>query len=213
MMSRMQPFVERLLSPAQPAVDPRVLFEKLKSGEGTPQDLAMYLQTQQQQLVSELSYAAEQRALSASSEQTARGRFSKEQMGEGRDFDTLRQGYLAEAYQQNPQLRQMLYAAAPNDPAFSEYVFAVMSRVIERVGNDPIRGLKAVLDAVDSTTGARAANDVVRNINQAAKKGAQRVLAGARPVGGPVRRIGADDIWKMSDKEFAEFENQHGAKI
>jgi hypothetical protein len=201
----------------------QVLNAKVQSGDYTAQELTQFLdlrdeyrQEQAQQERAELLAIAEQRSTSAASEARARSEFSVAAMGQGNDYDTLKAKYVEPLYQQAPLIREVI--SQMKDPARFEMYAAVCGFLESQsaIAGDPVKLLKTIFAAVTGApqaTGGAAHRATVTNIQEAATRGAERMLRGGQQVGSQVKSIRAEDIATMPEADFAAFKRQHGAKL
>lgn len=139
-------------------------------------------------------YLAQANAARSTAESEWRGRFSAEQMGEGRDYGNLVEKYVFN----NPDIRgdQMsLNFVRGLDPE-NRYGLAVLHYLRERAGNDPVRFYRDLFNSL----GARAAGqrDLQNSVNRAQRNTHMRVISGGRSGGENVRR----NYWSGSDDDF-----------
>lgn len=132
----------------------------------TKADLAKYLEWNNEKLRRELSASFREDSASVHAEQRARGLFNRNEMGQGRDYDSLITKHIAPVEQVDPSFRR--FFNSQQDPATARYVTAAVLEVIERAKGDPVKGvanLWAALDGKQATT-----SRVLKDIRSAAEK-------------------------------------------
>jgi hypothetical protein len=167
----------------------------------TVEDLEAYLDWKQQSRteMAQAQYRMEaaQIARLENSEQHARGLFAG--LGQDNNYDAMKARYLDPHMARNPNIARLL--AESEKPAVATYFLALMHRVVSAYGNDPVKGARAILNAIGAE--ARGAQGAVRSITEAARRGAAKVL---RPgAGGQVSEVGqlSPKQWlNMTDEEF-----------
>lgn len=167
-----------------------------------PSDLLNLLRWEQQRLAEQTTSVAERRAAALLSEQTARGIFSAEVLGQGNDYDSLTNRYVAPLVAQNPAIDQLLAMAAPGDPAAGRMIFATIVAAIDRCGGDVLKGVKSVLTGLDAY--ASGARETAAATRQAARVAAANVLPGssAAPAAGGGKLRTAKDVWDLTPEQF-----------
>jgi hypothetical protein len=174
---------------AKPALDPNQIK--------TPEEL---LNALNQQLAA-LEGRTIQQARMASSEARARGLLSSQAVGAGYDYDTIKAKHIDHLIQSDPSVAQLLQKQS--DPALAAYFLGLVGEIMERVGSDPVKTAKAIIAGLGAKV--EGAREVKKVIDMAARRGAQKVLGSKGAAGNAAapRKLTAEDVWKMSDREFA----------
>lgn len=164
-------------------------------------DLARFLDWREQRLAATLRGTIVTDAGAAASEQRARGLFSREAMGEGRDYDALTNRHLEPIERADPSIRRVL--ASQRDPAAARYALSAALELLDRFGGDPVKGFAALWKAVDG--GSKTSSRIFDQVRRGAERQVGRTnLKGARS--GAERRRGhnADEIKDMSVDDFVK---------
>jgi len=201
------PFLESYQRQLQQQQQPAKTLEQIQADpNSTPKDLVDYINWQNDQRQMQIQAATELAARRATSENLWRGRLSDRELGKGNDFDSIRMRYVDPSIHQNPHVRTAIHMASPEDPALGEFVFGVVQKIVEEAKGDPVNTFRRLLG--DKNAFSQGANDMRKKITQAARTGADRVLSGNRPTSEHSRKIGAGEIWDLSDAEFNALDNQ-----
>lgn len=204
--------VRAMLAQSQrPNADPNappVSLEQLEQG-GDVKDLINYVNWMVGQNMAHFSTQADFAARRAAATQQVRGLMNQNEMGRGRDYDALRGKHLDDLYRQNPNIEPLLHAAAFDNPALAEYTLAAVYEIVDSVKGDPVKGFKAIWNALDAyKSGSR---DTTQRLNEAFDRQADRILRGNGAQGRTVKVGSSEDIERMSDDEFERFYNQTGS--
>jgi hypothetical protein len=193
---------------AQPPVDPR----RIESGDATAAELMQYLQWERGNDLRRLQLGTEATAHRASSENQARGRFTADALGDPEyAYDTLRAKHLEPGYRANPDLREHVAALFPDEPAVAEMYTAAFLHARAQNGGDDVKTLRAIFSAL--TVRGETQKDVTDKINEAAQRGAERIVKGQQGPGPQTKKIGAQDIWNLPDKDYADMRRQQGVDL
>lgn len=166
--------------------------------------LKQYLDWQLSQRETQLVAQMQQTAAQTQSEATVRGVLSREAVGSGWAYDDLIQKFAGPAVRQDPKLAEFFYSQP--DPAMNMYMFSLFHGLLDHFKGDTVKMVKSVVGAV--TKPGQVGKDVVTRINQAANRGAMRVLKGSNQ--GPDAASKVDNHFKMSTKEFRALMAQNG---
>lgn len=200
LVGELTPFVMHLRNQQQAATQrPPITREELDTNPNlTPSDLIRYMEWQQQQSMGQTAAQLEASTRTMLAQERARGEFSAATMGEGQDYDSLTNRYVAPLVQNNPAIRELIRYAAPGDPARGEMIFATVCALIDRCGDDVVGGLRAALDGVGAYK--RGATATTQKITQAAAAQADRVFAGRAPAA--TKKLDAAAMWSLPDDQF-----------
>jgi len=179
-------------------------LQRFVSGQQGPQNAGMpaaFQKPQEQWNVRDLweatQWMQQQQMSQVTAEHATRGRLSPEVLGQGNDYDTVLQKYIAPLLQRNPEVVPFVQAL----PAEDRYMLGLLHEVHARSGGDLIKTIKTIRNAL----GARqeGARDAQNKVNQAARGAAMRVFqgGGARQTGRRSLQT-AEDVWNLSDEEF-----------
>lgn len=164
-------------------------------------DLVKFLDWRDQRFENRLRGTIVTDAGAAASEQRARGLFSREAMGEGRDYDALTNRHLDPIERADPSIRRVL--ASQRDPAAARYALSAALELLDRFGGDPVKGFAALWKAIDG--GSKTSSRIFDQVRRGAERQVGRTnLRGSRS--GAERRRGhnADEIKDMSVDDFVK---------
>jgi hypothetical protein len=136
----------------------------------TPEELQRYMEAyagwREDRLARRLTANFRQDAASVAAEQRARGLFSRDAMGEGRDYDMLVAKHIAPVEQSDPTFRAFFNKQA--DPAVARYVTAAVLEVIDSTANgDPVKGVANLWAALEGK--ASTAKTILKQVKDAAE--------------------------------------------
>lgn len=203
--AELTPWLAHLQQQRRTADDqPPFRLEELDTnGNLKPTDLARYLQWEMRQELGRMRAETHGVARATLSEQEARGQFTAAELGQGNDYDSLVNRYVAPLVQQNPAVEQLLRAATPDNPAAGRMILATIIAAIDQSGGDLVKGVKSVLQGLGAYK--QGARDTGRAISRAAQVANAHVLPGGAGAAGTqaTKKLETyDDVWKLSDKAF-----------
>lgn len=171
-----------------------------------PEDWMEFVREQAQEAVNYSAYQSQGIARLANSEAHARGIFNASEMGSGLDYDNVIGTYVAPIENNNPTMTQF-FNSQPH-PGLARMFIGLMHYLAEQNGGDPVKTAKAIINA--SAAEERGASNLKRQINQAAKSGADKIFGNRGRSGGSGngRVRTAEDVWSMSDAEFRKHLNR-----
>lgn len=175
-----------------------------------PSDLVKYLEWQRGQDLARLRAESQFAARATLSETTARGQFSAAALGEGNDYDTMTNRYVAPLIAQNPAVDALIATVFPRDPGAGRMLVATLIAAVDRAGGDLVKGVKAVLDGVGAYQ--QGAQETRQSLSRAAAARAANVLPGSKAGSRPTTKkiSSADDVWNMTESQYANYRRQHG---
>ncbi len=187
------PFTEQQLD-TDPNIKPSDLFRALK----------WEAERAAQQTLTQAQYVAK----ATLSEQAARGEYSAAAVGEGNDYDTLVNRYVAPLVSENPAVDLLIQQVFPNDPAGGRMLVATLIADVERNDGSIVKAIKNRLaGAAAYQQGAR---ETTAALSRAAQAQAARVLPARAANAGQTRKLNEADIWKMPAREFDRMYAQMG---
>jgi hypothetical protein len=209
LVGELTPFVVQMRNQqAAAAGRPPLTREQLDTDPNlTPSDMARYFEWQTQQGLHSVAAQVESNTRAILAQERARGEFNAATMGQGQDYESLTNRYVAPLAQNNPAIRELLRHAAPGDPARGEMVFATVCALIDRCGDDLVGGLKAALDGAGAYKRGGAATS--QRITDAAQRQADRVFAGRTPA--TTQKLDAKSMWSLGDDQFRALMKRAGS--
>lgn len=186
---------------------PQITFEQLAQDATLgPDKWADAFKTYIDQQLAGVQGQIQSTARQAASQQRARGLFSTEAMGAGRDFDSLYNRFLSPAYSEAPWIRDVLFSKT-EDPALAEYALARVFELMERAKGDPVKAFRDLDNAL--TARVAGAQEALDKITKAQAGAATRVMrateSGPQPISKRVK-----DAWELGDKDFDSLVEQTG---
>lgn len=181
------------------------LREKMLQNQMSRAEFAEYQDLREQRLVAHLRGTAWREANQASSEQFARGLFTEQAMGKGRDFDSLVQRHIRPLYERQPSL-QAIRALVPEQPALADYLWAANGELLAQVGNDPVAAARLILDAANAKTTVAA--DLQKKVRRVEASGAHNIHGADTTVSAATKKK-ESNFWNWDDKSFGKLADRH----
>jgi hypothetical protein len=132
----------------------------------TAKEWKNYIGYKLDQVRREMGASFREDAIRVSAEQKARGIYSRDSMGEGRDYDALVGKHIAPIEKMIPAFRQVFNGQ--QDPATARYVLAAALEIIDRAQGDPVRGLSTLWSALDGK--ATTTRTLLKQVKDAAER-------------------------------------------
>jgi len=153
--------IARLSQPQGPPPDDKPPVNEVK----TMDDLLAVLDWRDKRLARQISAISRGDAQNVMSESMARGLFSHDSMGGGRDYDALVGKHITPVEQVDPGFAR-LFTEQPN-PAVARYALATALEIIEQTKGDPVKGFRNLWSALDNRR--TATRTVLKQVQNAAK--------------------------------------------
>jgi hypothetical protein len=161
------------------------------------EQLKLYWDWEQAQRERNLLAHMQQTAAQANAEAHVRGVLNRDTVGAGWSYDDVVGKYVAPLLRQDGRLAE--FFSQQQDPAINMYVFGLFHSLLDHFKGDTVKMVKSVIRAM--TGPGDASKEAVARLDQATRRGAQKVLRGSNQGGGGRKVSNAFDL---PEKEFLQ---------